>query len=120
GLAYAITGLLRAFPYHAARGQLFVPLDLLDRHGASAEDIFAGRATPAIVAALAELRQVAQQHFAAFRQAEIPWVLAPAFLPSELPAFCRKRRAGAADPFRRRDVAPWRRQWALWRAARRA
>src|SRR5215470_2908218 len=70
GVAYAITGLLRAFPYHAARGQLFVPLDLLERHGARAEDIFAGRATPAIVAALAELRQVAQQHFAAFRQAE--------------------------------------------------
>ena len=34
GLAYAFAGLLKAFPFHAARGQLFLPLELLERHGA--------------------------------------------------------------------------------------
>ena len=34
GLAHAVTGLLKAFPIHAARGQLYVPLDVLERHGA--------------------------------------------------------------------------------------
>ena len=119
GVAYALTGLLRAFPYHAARGQLFVPLELLERHGARPEDIFAGRATPQIAAALAELREVAQRHLATYRQAEIAPVLAPAFLPAELTGLYLKRLAGTADPFRPRDVPAWRRQWALWRAARR-
>src|SRR4051812_14467659 len=32
GIAYAITGLLRAFPLHAARHQLYVPADVLARH----------------------------------------------------------------------------------------
>ena len=33
GRAHAIAGLARAFPQHAARGQLYVPLELLERHG---------------------------------------------------------------------------------------
>ena len=32
GIAHAIAGLL-GFPIHAARGQLFVPLEVLARHG---------------------------------------------------------------------------------------
>ena len=38
GLAYAIAGLLKALPTHAARGQLYVPVELLERHGARAAD----------------------------------------------------------------------------------
>ena len=34
GIAYAIAGLLVAFPVHAARRQLYVPLDLMRRYGA--------------------------------------------------------------------------------------
>src|ERR1019366_6312935 len=33
GLGYAIAGLLQAFPIHAARGQVFLPLEVLQRHG---------------------------------------------------------------------------------------
>src|ERR1700733_9593652 len=32
GIAYAITGLIQAFPVHAARHQLYVPVELLVRH----------------------------------------------------------------------------------------
>src|SRR5262245_26615866 len=119
GLAYAFTGLLRALPRHAARGQLYIPLDLLERHGARPEDILAGRATPGINAALAEVRQLAQAHFDAYRAGQIPSALAPAFLPVELVPLYLKRLAASRDPLRPRDVSPWRRQWALWRAARR-
>ena len=35
GVAHAIAGLLHAFPIHAARGQLYVPLELFERHGAA-------------------------------------------------------------------------------------
>ncbi len=37
GLGYAIAGLLQAFPIHAARGQLFLPLEVLQRHSVQLE-----------------------------------------------------------------------------------
>src|SRR5262249_20077556 len=69
GKAYAIAGLLRAFPWHAARGQLYVPLEILERHGAAPADVLAGRATPEIAAALAAMRLLARTHFAGYREA---------------------------------------------------
>ena len=45
-----------AFPVHAARRQLYVPEELLERHGARPDDIFAGRYVARLNAALAELR----------------------------------------------------------------
>ena len=56
GVAYAIAGLLRALPIHAARGQLYLPADLMQRYGAQAADVFAGKATTELRAVLAELR----------------------------------------------------------------
>ena len=57
GIAYSIAGLLRAFPIHAARHQLYVPADVLERHHARSEDIFAGHVTPELRAALAVIVQ---------------------------------------------------------------
>ncbi len=54
GIAYGFTGLLRTFPLHAARRQLYVPADLLARHGVAAHDIFAGHSSAGLNAALAE------------------------------------------------------------------
>jgi 15-cis-phytoene synthase len=118
GLAYGITGLLRAFPLHAARGQLFVPLEVLQRHGARPEDVLAGRATPELATALAEMRDMARAHFQAYRQHTIPQPVASAFMPAELTPLYLDRLARIA-PFRLNDLPQWRRQWALWRAARR-
>jgi phytoene synthase len=120
GIAYAIAGLLRAFPVHAARRQLYVPLDVLDRHGARPEDIFAGRTTAELGAALAEMRDSARHHLAAVGPLfePIPAKLLPAFLPIALirPLLDRMERS---DPFRPVDLPQWRRQWLIWRAARR-
>jgi 15-cis-phytoene synthase len=123
GRAYAIAGLLRAFPLHAARGQLYLPLELLQRHAAKPEDVLAGRATPELVAALAELRGLARAHLDSYDQgsAAIPAAVAPAMLPVALvPAYLAKLESLGRQPFRLADVAQWRRQWILWRAARRA
>lgn len=121
GKAYAIAGLLRAFPWHAARGQLYVPLELLEWHGAAPVDVLAGRVTPEIAAGLAAMRQLARSHFAAYREAAtaIPTAVAPAFLPAELTGLYLDRLERASDPFKPVEVAPWRRQWTLWRAGRR-
>ena len=67
GIAHAVAGLLSRFGLHASRRQLYLPLDMLGRHGAEREDIFAGRATPELRAALAELRLYARRHLAAAR-----------------------------------------------------
>ena len=67
GIAYAIAGLLRALPVHAARGQLYLPADLMQRYGAQAADVFAGNATTELRAVLAELRLRARHHLGAAR-----------------------------------------------------
>jgi phytoene synthase len=120
GIAYAIAGLLAAFACHAARRQLYLPLDLLQRHGARAEDIFAGKATLELRAALAELRLHARHHLSeAKRLAAAPPAAAPAFLPAALArAMLDRMERRGYDPFKLVEIPQWRRQWALWRAAR--
>ena len=121
GIAYAIAGLLRALPVHAARGQIYLPAEVLRRHGAEAADLLAGSATVELRAAMAELRLRARQHLAAARPllAAAPPAALPALLPVALvrPVLSRMERR-RYRPFHPADLPQWRRQWALWRAAR--
>ncbi len=61
GIACAIAGALHGFARHAARRQLYVPLDVLNRHRVNREDIFAGQASEQLSAALGEMRSVARE-----------------------------------------------------------
>ena len=119
GIAYGIAGLTRAFPAHAARRQLYVPLELLDRHGQRISDLFAGRSSAGLNSALAEMRNLARNHLLAVRDgmAALPAAALPAFLPLAVvrPALDRMERSDAFAPG---AVSPWRRQWLIWRAAR--
>jgi phytoene synthase len=122
GKAYATAGLLRALPRHASRRQLYIPLDILQRHGAEPEDVFAGKATPGLRAALAELRLHARGHLAAVRDLlpAAPEAALPALLPIAVvrPLLSSMEKRGY-EPFTPVDIPQWRRQWILWRAARR-
>ena len=122
GVAHAIAGLLKAFPAHAARGQLFLPLEILERHGAGRQDVAAGQATPQLRAALGELRHCARGHLAAARAliATVPPAVLPALLPvARAPPTLARMERRDYDPFVPVEIAPWRRQWLIWRAARR-
>jgi len=123
GIAYAVAGLLRALPIHAARGQLYLPADLMQRYGAQSADVFAGQATTELRAVLAELRLRVRQHLTAVSQrlSSAPPEVLPALLPVVLvrPALERMERRGY-QPFAPPELPQWRRQWALWRAARRS
>ena len=119
GLAHTFAGLLAAFPIHAARGQIFLPLEILARHEATREQVLGGQATPHLHEALAELRLHARRHLRAAQQllAAAPAAVMPALLPVALagPTLARMERRGY-DPFTPIEIAAWRRQFILWRA----
>jgi 15-cis-phytoene synthase len=119
GRAYTFAGLIRALPMQAARHQLYLPDELIERHTVKMADIFAGRSSPGLNACLAELRNAARRHLAAAREQlrTLPREALPAFLPLALvgPALDRLEHSDAFAPA---ELAPWRRQWLLWRAAR--
>jgi phytoene synthase len=122
GIGYAISGLLRAFPIHAARRQLYIPIEVMQRHDAPVEDVFGTKVTVELRAALAEMRLRARQHLeiASTLITAMPASAAPALLPVALvrPNLVRMERR-SYRPFRPPELPHWRRQWILWRAARR-
>ena len=119
GSAQTIATVLSRLPQHAARRQLYVPLDSLRHYSAEPEDIFAMRATPQLRAALAELRLRARQSLAYVGAAEIPETIRPVFLPlAPLRRWLLDMERPDYDPFKPPSVSPWRRQWRIWRAAK--
>jgi 15-cis-phytoene synthase len=119
GIALGMTGILRALPLHVARRQLYVPTEMLDRHQVPLHDVFAGRPSAGLAAALAELRDLARSHLATAGEAlkALRDDAMPAFLPVALVGPSLKR-LDRSDPFAPSELAPWRRQWLIWRAAR--
>lgn len=122
GVAYALTGLMRSFPWLAARGQIYVPAEMLERHGMTPAAALIRPAKPGLLAALADLRALARRRhgeaLAALagvapkaRAAFAPLACAPLYLAAmERPDY---------QPFSSRIDAPqWRRQWAIWRFSR--
>jgi phytoene synthase len=122
GVAYALAGLMRAFPWHAARGQVYLPADILARNGVTREDIVRGRGGPGVDYSLKELRALARIHLRKMNdlRATVPAAIMPAFLPVALvePYLKAMERRGY-DPYRSIvTLSPLRRQWVLWRASR--
>ena len=83
GLAQGFTDVIAALPRDASRRQLFVPQQLLESRGGNMEEVFSGKATPRIRAALDQLIAEARQHletsFALL--SDVPRDIAPIFLP---------------------------------------
>lgn len=123
GAAYAMIGLLRAFALHASRGQVFIPAEILAANGVSRDEIVGGQAGPGLSRALEAMRALAADHLAkaeAMTGSPDPAV-APAFLPIAAARLylARMDRLIAAPLEAAIEVSQWRRQWALWRMARR-
>ncbi len=121
GLAQGIAQVMRALPLDASRRQLFVPLQLLERHGSNMEEVFAGRETPNMRAALDLLIDEADGHLkTAFALLEnAPREVRPVFLPLALVGrnLARMSRADS-DPFTPHVTSRFRTLWTLWRASR--
>jgi phytoene synthase len=119
GVAYAVTGLLRALPLHIARRQFYLPAAFLDEYGASLDDLSAGRSSPSLDVALRELRAFARRNLQKAREqmVQLPQSAIPALLPLALvgPSLDRLEKS---PPFQPAEIPQWRRQWLIWRAAR--
>jgi phytoene synthase len=120
GRAHAIAGLLNALPAHAHRGRLYVPREVLERCGSSRREVEEQNATPGLRKALAAMRRIALRNLdeAGKLSNSVPLAVLPAFLPLAVvgPMLARMQRPNY-DPFVPIEIAPWRRQWLIWRAA---
>jgi phytoene synthase len=120
GVASTITSFLAALPNHTARGQLFLPLQLLERHGLTPEDVLARVRSVSLNAAVAELCNRARD------QLDAAVAMLDALPREALPAFLYLApmrqwldRLERSDVFTGATLSPLRRQWLIWRAARR-
>jgi len=121
GLAQGIARVLAMLPFDSARRQLFVPLQLLERHGSGLEEAFAGVETPALRAALDALIGEARGHLdtAIALLADVPAPARAAFLPLALTQRDLNRMARAdTNPFAVYQRSRLATLWTLWRASR--
>ena len=61
GTGWALTGILRAAGFHAARGRQLLPQSVLTAGGAGPRDLFEGRATPGVRAAARTVAAMARE-----------------------------------------------------------
>jgi phytoene/squalene synthetase len=120
GVAYGLTGILRAIPFKASRRRLYLPADLLQVENVGADEIFAGSAE------MSKLRRVTtaiaaytRSHYAAARARPIPGHALPALMPASIvPLYLKKLSRADFNPLRDpSDVANYRKQIAFLRAA---
>lgn len=107
GIAYALTGLLRALPLHASQGRLFLPLDLMRRHEVDPHRIFAGEVSEGVRAAIGELVSLARTRLLEARASGVSREILPALLPASLcDRYLATMSAGDFDPFHHATDTP--------------
>jgi 15-cis-phytoene synthase len=121
GFAQGMVQVIASLPVDAARRQLFVPLQLLESHGSGMAEVFAGKETPQLRAALDQLIDEARGHLkTAFELlASAPAEVCPLFLPLALVRRDLKRMSRAdCNLFAPRPGSRLRTLWMLWRASK--
>jgi phytoene synthase len=121
GFAQGMVEVIASLPIDAARRQMFVPLQLLESHGSGIEEVFAGKETPRLRAALDQLIGAARAHLnTAFELlAGAPAEVGPLFLPlARVRRDLQRMSRADCNPFTPRPASRLRTLWTLWRASR--
>jgi len=84
GVAYALTGLLRALPLHASQGRLMLPADILLARNVDPHDVLAGKMNEELRAAILDVAGHARAHLVSARAAIYDAAILPALLPASL------------------------------------
>lgn len=115
GLAYALTGLLRALPLHASQGRLMLPADILLARNVDPHEVLAGKMNEELRGAISDVADRARAHLASARATKYDEAILPALLPASLcDRYLDIITAPDFDPFRMPvEVAAFRRQLRL-------
>ncbi len=123
GLALALGRMLEALPAKAGSAPTLFPADLAQRNGASLRDFDARQVNGGVIAACAGGRALARERLAEAerRLKQSPREILPAFVPlGALGLDLDRLERNASTPFDPpAEVSPLRRQWTIWRWARR-
>jgi len=123
GCAQAIAGLLRSLPIHRARGQCYVPQDILRSAGMTPESLIAGEDRAGIARVVSAMVALGRDHLTKFeaRAKGLPARVRAAFLPVSLTKAYLDRIEAKADRVADEivDISPIRKQWAVFRRASR-
>jgi phytoene synthase len=121
GIAWALVGLLRAVPFHAARKRLYLPEDHLTVAGVDRQALFELKGSDALSGVAMRLARRAEERLgeARRRRGAVAAKALPALLPARLADLYLRRLAGADyDPFDPRvGRTPGNRAAILWWAA---
>ena len=121
GLAHGITALLAAIPQHAARGQIYLPAEVLERFAVKEETVLGGRSSPELCQAVKHLSREAGRHLSE-ATALLPDIgsaaRSPFLLLSLVPLRLRRLEKHDHDPFAQKPLPRLRRIWTVWRASR--
>jgi phytoene synthase len=121
GIAQGIVNAIEKLPLHAARRQLYLPQDVLNEAGVKEADIFAGRSTPQLQAAIRTLAEVARTHRdkATDLLIAVPADAKRVFLPLALvQRGLNPANMPAQNPFAPVPLSRLRALWTLWRASK--
>jgi 15-cis-phytoene synthase len=122
GVAQGLTTLLRSIPMQRSYAQCFVPEDMLKRRALSPTDFLSGGDVAALGVVLSELRTKAQSRLQEART--LAWTIKPAAMPAFLHLaltdayLAAVLKSGDAILTNSVNIAQWRKQWILWKAAR--
>ena len=121
GLAQGIVQVMVSLPLDASQRRLFVPQQLIAKHGCDPEDLFAGKQTPKLRETLNELLGQARAHIdtAYGLLASIESGIRPAFLPlAQAERDLARLMRADSDPFVIWAPSRLTVLWTLWRASR--
>ncbi len=121
--AQAIAGILRSLPRHRARGQCYVPAEVLKACGTDRDRFIAGDDKATAQAVVSAMVAMARDHLGRFRglTRTLPRTFLPAYLPLAPVGACLDRieKQGGSVLDHVVDISPVRRNWLMmWRAAR--
>jgi 15-cis-phytoene synthase len=119
GIAYGLTLLLRALPFHTKRGQIYFPQEALDDHKITSEHLLKGITSPNIKSLISQTRSKIWDHLAQTHAAArfLEPALCTAFLPlASIQPYLKRMLEKSYDPFESRvDIENWQRIWSMWR-----
>ena len=121
GLAQGFAQVIAALPYDASRRQLFLPQQVLAKHGSDPEEVFARSRTPCLRAAVDQLLIEARQHLgtASSLLLDVAPEVRRAFLPlATLKRDLERMSRTDNDPFVPQPPSRLSTLWTLWRASK--